>query len=315
MCTNTNTAIAKGRPILPGLMLKHIGFDARLCWTYSGNSCYDRDIPSLAVDNHMICAVQLNGSFIYLDPTAKYSYLFQINENIQGKGCLMENADGPIVAQIPEIPFDYNLKLIRNRAELSGNKLSIDGQIDLKGADKNIFQYYLNHLPTDNKEDLVNFFVTNKDNNFLINSIKTAPADSMAEEFSIVYNMDVSNEVIEMGDEILLGLDFYKEYQDATIDTLRKLNYTFNYRCLLQHEISFDIPHDYEVVSLPEPLLIDKPKYHFMGKYSVEGSLLIYRKKIALKENILLLKEFKDWNEAIGSLVEFYNEMIILKKT
>jgi len=304
----------KGMANLTKSMLRHLGLNAHLCWTYSGNTCYWRGIPSISVDNHMICAVNLNDSFIFLDPTVNYSTLFEINEGIQGKESLIENGDNYLIKEIPATPFSANLLMVNNEIGLMDDKLMVEGNISLKGAIKKMFQYFLNHLRSDNKEDLVNFFITKTDNNFLIKEISTTPADSMTDKFDINYNMEISNTVLDIGDEILLTLDFYNEYRNSNIDSTRKFNFAFDSRMLNQHEIIFHIPDNMTVVGVPDSLFIEHPKFEFAGGYAVEDSLLIYRKNISIKNSLLTTGEFDEWNHAIDKLVKFYNEMVILKK-
>ena len=304
----------KGMANLAKSMLKHAGFDARLCWIYTGNTCYSRSIPSIAVDNHMICAVYLNNSYIFLDPTVNYSPLFEINEGIQGKEGMVENGNRYIICQIPATSYGDNLLMIKNEIVLRDDKLIVDGHMSLKGATKKMFQYFLNHLPSDNQEDLVDFFVTKTDNNFLINDIVTTPADSLTNQFNISYNLEISNAVLDIGDEVLLTLDFYNEYRDEKIDTTRRFNFAFDNRKLNRHEISFNIPDNMIVESIPDSLYIEDPKFIITGSYSVEDSLLVYRKNIAIKNNILTVDEFDTWNSAVDRLIKFYNEMVVLKK-
>ena len=182
-------------------MLLHLGFDARLAWVYSGNNCFSRDLPSISADNHMICALKLNDGFIYLDPTSKYTGLFEMNEGIQGKECIIENGNGYIIGQIPGNDYTANLRHIHNMVEIEKDKLKIDGEINLYGTNKSLIQSFISDLPSDNKNELIEYFVTDGDNNFHINELSTTPIDSICERFNLRYEMEFSNGIINLGDE------------------------------------------------------------------------------------------------------------------
>ena len=59
----------KGKANLLKEMLKLAGYDARLTWIGTSDLPYDYTLPSLAVDNHMICTLILDGKRYFLDGT------------------------------------------------------------------------------------------------------------------------------------------------------------------------------------------------------------------------------------------------------
>jgi transglutaminase-like putative cysteine protease len=74
----------KGMANLTKELLKSQGFDARLCWLGTNHIAYDYSTPSLAVDNHMICALIYKGKII-LDATEDYLSMNDYAERIQGR--------------------------------------------------------------------------------------------------------------------------------------------------------------------------------------------------------------------------------------
>jgi len=64
----------KGMANLTKEMLLIAGLDARLTWLGTNDIPYDYSMPSLIVDNHMICAVKHDDKMIFLDATEKYKY-------------------------------------------------------------------------------------------------------------------------------------------------------------------------------------------------------------------------------------------------
>ncbi len=304
----------KGMANLTRAMLRHLGYDARLCWIYTGGGCNYETLPTIATHNHCICAVMLDDSLRFLDPTVDYTVLSGINEGIQGKEAMVEDGENYLLATVPATPDSVNLKRVTNRIALDGGKLRVEGKITLRGIEKKQFQYFSNHLNAELKDKLVDFFITHIDNNFRLTDVFTPSADTMTPQFDITYDMEVSNNVLDLGDEMLLSLDFYRELQEAKIDTLRPFRYDLNYRRVLQQEVSFVIPEGMAVKKLPDSLYIENPKYTFSAGYSAGDSVLVYRKSLALHESLLDPADIEDWNDAVDALKTFYNEMIVLKK-
>lgn len=303
----------KGMANLCKTLLRHIGFDARLCWVYSGVGCPTPTIPSISTHNHMICAVMLQDSILYLDPTRNYSSLTETNEGIQGKTCIIENDDTYLLKEIPATSATDNLMEIKNQVKLQGDKLMVKGSITLTGSLKNEFQYYLNHLPVEYKDKLVNYFVTGTDNNYLPDTLITSPPDSMCRQFDINYSMTVKNKVLDMGDELLLALNFYRFLQNKSIDPKRLLPYDIGSRRAFREELHVEIPEGMMLATLPRDVIISDTKYEFNLSYRATDTALQCRKELLVKDPVLQVSEIPAWNTAITRLNEFYNEMIILK--
>lgn len=302
----------KGMSNLARSMLRHLGIDARLGWVYTGKTCYPEETLSLASDNHMICVVKQDNELIYLDPTLRYVALREIPESIQGKRCVVENGKEWTVERIPATVSNSNLKSINYDMVIDGNRFKVDGNMLLKGDIRLMFQYFLNHIRSDKKEDLLRYFVKGGDNNFRIIEMKTPPADSAAENFEISYNLEVSNALIDLGDEVLLSMDFWKELKGQKIEEDRKYNYNLKGRNLTEHQVKLRLPDHLKVKKLPAPLNISMPGYNFTGSYIQEGNELVYRKKLEISNEVLTPEDFKLWNESIVTLTRFYNEMVVL---
>ncbi|HEY0611719.1 MAG TPA: transglutaminase domain-containing protein, partial [Chitinophaga sp.] len=91
----------KGMANLTSELLKALGFDARLCWIGTNHIAYDYTTPSMAVDNHMICAVNFGGKRYFLDATETYIGFDQYAERIQSRQVLIENGPAFILDRIP----------------------------------------------------------------------------------------------------------------------------------------------------------------------------------------------------------------------
>jgi transglutaminase-like putative cysteine protease len=115
----------KGMGNLLVVMLRAIGYDARLCWLGTNHVAYDYSTPALCVDNHMIAAWMRNGKPMYLDGTEKFIRFGETAERIQGRQILIENGDNYLLERVPVAHHDQN-------TSIEERILHVEGQ-DLKG--------------------------------------------------------------------------------------------------------------------------------------------------------------------------------------
>lgn len=90
---NNKYGDCKGMANLLRSMLKLVNIDARHTWIGTRDIPYDYSIPSLAVDNHMICTAFINERPYYLDATQKYIPIGKYAYRIQGRPTLIANGN------------------------------------------------------------------------------------------------------------------------------------------------------------------------------------------------------------------------------
>src|SRR5215218_2717799 len=113
----------KGKANLLKEMLKLAGFDARLTWIGTSDLPYDYTLPSLCVDNHMICTVILNGKKYFLDGTEEHIALNDYAQRIQGKQVLIEDGKDFILEKIPQFPAERNKETKTTKLTITEDKL------------------------------------------------------------------------------------------------------------------------------------------------------------------------------------------------
>jgi len=108
----------KGMANLLVNLLKTQGFDARHAWIGTRANNYNYTIPSLVVDNHMICGLKFNDQNYYLDATSKSASWNKTPSHLEGKQVLVSGNDTSSIETIEKSkPVD--------------NALNISGKIDL----------------------------------------------------------------------------------------------------------------------------------------------------------------------------------------
>ena len=135
----------KGKANLLKEMLKLAGYDARLTWIGTSDLPYDYSLPSLAVDNHMICTVILNGKRYFLDGTEDYIAFNDYAQRIQGKQVLIEDGDNFIIDKIPDFPAERNRVKTITKMNIEEGAIKGNTAMEYNGESKIMLQrvYYI----------------------------------------------------------------------------------------------------------------------------------------------------------------------------
>lgn len=302
----------KGMANLTKAMLTVAGFDARLTWIGTNKIPYTYAIPSLAVDNHMICSVFDNGKHYILDPTDKYNPIGINGESIQGKQALIENNDTYIISEVKEESIEKYLQESIWNYEVVENRLIGNGKTSMEGENKKMVFNFYNNLE---KEDLEKFLkaIVAGGNNPDDFSLKNYSAIDRDNQWNISYDMTLKNQLYLSNKEMYVDLDFVDDYKEVKLDKERKVPYKFSTKAFKKVRAELSIPVGYKLEHLPKAFRMENEHFFFDMNYTLINNKVVYTKEIKILKNILPVSEFNNWNKAIAGINEFYNDQIILK--
>lgn len=300
----------KGMANLLKTMLSIAGFDARISWLGTSHIPYTYDVPSLVVDNHMICSVLHNDSILFLDATVKYNPLKYIPSHIQGKEILIESGDDFMLKKIPTENSAENFLKVKTSMTIKENKLKTQGTISSEGDDKQFFLYAYNQLWVSTKERFAKGFVQGNspanDFSFEINEA------SKETPLSISFSNESEKFINEFESDLYIQMDIRNELVDHKIDPKRRTHFNLHKRIYLNAESTLEIPEGYTATFLPDDLSISTEIFNINLGYELVGQNILYKKKIEVNKTILPPSQFHAWNEALSKLDDFYQNPITL---
>lgn len=302
----------KGMANLMKNMLTIAGFDARLTWIGTNKIPYNHEIPSLGVDNHMICTVIKGEDYYILDGTEKYSPFGEYAERIQGKEILVENGNTYILKKVPNEPLSNYLQESVWKFKVEGTDLIGNGKTRASGEYKKVFLNIVNEIKEEDRTKFLRHLVAGSANpdDFKIEGDTKFDRD---EAFEITYAMNLKNQSYSYDNELYLDLDFKDDYKGTIIEKERDVPYSFNSKVYKKVEAELTIPDKYLLQHVPEPFSFSNDYFTFNARYKQEGNRVIYLKEIKVYKNILPVSEFANWNEAVEGINRFYNDQLILK--
>jgi Transglutaminase-like superfamily len=304
----------KGMANLLKQMLVLANFDARLTWIGTNDIPYDYSTPCLAVDNHMICTVILNGKKYFLDGTEDYIALDDYATRIQGRQVLIEDGKNHILDKVPSLKNDRN-RIIQN-IDFTLNKDVLNGNLkaDYSGETKTRILYTYNHIPNDKKVEALKGFIGSGNQNMAVKTVETSSTDDRKNAFKVKSTFDLSNVVTTSGSEMYFALDLDKDFGDYSMDSTRVYDWEFSYTSDDETITTMTIPTGYKLDYVPTAVLANTPFFKAELKYEQKDSQLIYTKKFSINDLILKKKDFPEWNKIMKSIRAFYKDQVVLVK-
>jgi len=305
----------KGMANLTKNLLTALGFDARLCWIGTDHIAYDYSTPSLAVDNHMICALNYKGKFYFLDATESYIGFGQYAQRIQGRQVLIENGDSYLLQRVPVSGYEQNE--VHNQYDLHIEGSALAGQVShlWKGENKENILFRANSVYKNKLQESLLQFLSHGNPNYVMTTVKQDGLDNRNADLSFQYKLVYNNAATIFDNDIYIDPDFRKEFGEADIDTTsRQLDYLFDCKGDWITETNLAIPAGYKVQDLPPALDIQRKGYSFSISCKLEGNTLKYRKAIVIKDVHLPRPGFGQWNADIAQLKKTYLQQVTLTR-
>lgn len=304
----------KGMANLLKEMLKLAGFDARLTWIGTSDLPYDYSLPSLCVDNHMICTVILNGKKYFLDGTENHIALNDYAQRIQGKQVLIEDGKNYIIEKIPEFPAQRNKEVKTTKMTIQEDRLAGTSTIEYNGESKIMVQSIFSSVRKDNKNDALSGWIKNGNDNVEVSNIKNPDFADRQKPLLLAFDFKANNQVTKAGNELYVVMDWDKDFASMEMPADRRNDYEFNQKYYYTVQTELAIPAGYKVDYLPAAFKKTTADYSFEGSYTNNGKAIIYKKTIIINKPILRKSEFAAWNSFISDINKFYNDQVVLTK-
>lgn len=303
----------KGMANLIKQMLKLAGFDARLCWIGTKHLAYDYKTPSLAVDNHMICALLYKGKKYFLDGTEKFNSFGEYAERIQNKEVMIEDGDKYLIEKIPTSTCEANREIFKASLTIENEHLVGNCNHNYIGESRAQFLNIYNSFETNKKKERLDGYLSQQDKNILVSDIKSTDFQNRDTKLNIDYKIDIANKVSSFDNEMYIDLEFMNEYKNFALKD-RKVDYEMDYKTVYDSQITLKIPEGYRVTRLPSNLTIKENNFDIAITFEKTDKEIIYKKIFIFKNGCIKASEMDKWNDFNKKLVENYNQQITISK-
>jgi len=297
-------------------MLEVAGLKGQLTWIGTRSIPYRyTEVPTPAVDNHMILSYQDGNETFYLDATGRYIALEMPTSFIQGKEALVGNGKGSFeIKKIPVVPAQMNLQDDEITITIDGKTVKGQGKATFTGYKKNrVYRF----LESENKEDQINEFyrvLLEKGNNkFIINNFEEENKFSYDDPFKVSYDFEIDGYCNSYDNELYINLNLDKSVADQKIKEDRVNDIEVDYKYQNKLKTILRIPKGKTVDYLPENVSIQEPFMKVSISYTIEGDSIIYEQDIIVDTLIIKKEDHKAFNTLIKKLEKAYKEVVVLK--
>ena len=304
----------KGMANLTKSMLKIAGFDARLVWIGTNSIPYDYSVPSLAINNHMICCVFLNNKRYYLDATEKYIGFNDYAERIQGRTAMIENGDSYYLDTIPVLQNTRNLNSLQFDLTMNNNAFKGTCKQTYHGESHEQILYFLNNMKKESQKEFKDYLISGGDKNIVPENITSSDINDKENPYTIQSDVTINNLISNFDNEYYLDLEFYKNFKNEKLKEDRKSDVFFDEKKLQKMVVKLTVPADMKIKQVPSPLDIKSNLFNFSIHYTISKNIITYERTISIENCSIPKSEIGAWNNAIKALSDKYNENIILTK-
>ena len=297
-------------------MLEIAGLQGNLTWIGTRKIPYTyEEVPTPAVDNHMILSYENKNNTYYLDATGRYIQIEYPSSFIQGKEALIANGNNFKVKKIPVVPAHLNKVVDTTYIQISNRDIIGTSNSTFSGYIKNNLFYNLENTRKEaDVKELYNKRFLKANNKFLIKSYKEENKFSYDKDFSVSYNFSIQDYVQNIGSEIFINPHFNKIVSSVKTKEDRKYDIEFEYKRQFSHTNIIEIPDGYEVSYIPTSVSFTNDLISVNLSYSTD------KNKIVCKQNVVFnfIKLNKEQQQKVNTFVEktekASKELIILKK-
>lgn len=274
---------------------------------------YD-DLPTPAVDNHMIALFKNNDEYIFLDGTDKQTRYGIPTAFIQGKEAMFgENGTYKII-KVPIVPAEKNEIKETVNITIAKNKLIGSGKVSRTGYDRSHTLMQIGDATNKARFERIKSLVIKGNNKFNLEEYTEENVNDRDKAYIINYKFDLDNYIVKVDNEVYINLFLDKYLDKAVIDQNRTFPYEFEYLTKFNTQYILEIPKNYKIKYLPKNFELDNDYIKANFTYILKNNLLYLNIELSQKKLLLINSDFAAWNETIKKLKTNYNENLILSE-
>ena len=304
----------KDQAILLAAMLKCAGLKGYpLLIPIRGTYPMSEDFPSV-IFNHAICAVEIEGKLIFMDPTAETTAFEYIPLSDQDRLVLVFADDSWRIAKtntIEDNDLAYKMDIVINQDESA----AITRGVSTQGFYSSSYRWYLKHThPAIIKEEIQQKMMKISSLSKLIdyqisdvNDFDTVPALTYRFETEEFLNPARDLRIVPVLDQIDLDHALISKED-------RKYPIDFDGMYTIRANINIALPKNLEVKYLPRSTTLDNPWFVLEVSYREDSNSVIFNQAFRVKKRFVEREDYKDFKEHLKKALYLLREEVILEK-
>lgn len=297
-------------------MLNSAGVPAYFTWIGTRDLPYKfSDLALPMVTDHMICAIKLNGDYIFLDATDPACVFGMPSSGIQDKEAMIGiNENEYKIVTVPMVDKSKNMLTDTTWMEITPDGIKGTIHKKLQGYFAiNVYDELMYSNGKDLKEYLKGEFARGS-NKFRLDTFKVDKKQT-TDEISLSANFTLPDYSKKLDNDYYLNLNLFKLYTDSKItDADRKAPVERSFRSVKRYVTILKIPDNYKLTYLPPNKTYHNKIWGFDINYEQKNNQVILTQEFDNDSMMLTSDEFKAWNSVLDNLFPLYKETLSLSK-
>ena len=272
---------------------------------------YD-ELPTPAVDNHMVALYKKGEEYIFLDATDKETLYGIPTAFIQGKEALYGEGDSYKIIPVPIVPAERNEILEQVKLKIEMDKLVGLGKIEFNGYNRSRILLRIGDATNKTRFEMIKSLVLKGNNKFNLKDYTEENIKDRDKPYQINYNFDLGNYIVKVDKEMYVNLFLDKPLEKVIIEKDRSAKFEFEHLNYINTQYELDIPQNYMVKYLPKNFSLDNDYIKADIVYEVKNDTIFLNLSLKQKKLMLDKPDFELWNKMIKDLKNNYAYTLIL---
>ncbi|WP_247672720.1 DUF3857 domain-containing protein [Aquimarina sp. MMG016] len=297
-------------------MLEIAGLSGNLTWIGTRSIPYKyNEVPTPAVDNHMILAYMDGDKVYYLDATGRYIPIDLPTPFIQGKEALISLGEKDFtIKEVPVIDSKRNAIIDSTFIKINEQTITGSGNFQLSGYSKiDFFNTFEREKKEENLKEVYTRELRKGNNKFLIEDFKEINKYDYDKDFIVEYTFNIQDYINKLENETYINLNLNRELTQFKLKEDRKTAREYRYKSYVKNVTVLEIPEKKTVDFIPENFSVSNDFFECSINYIQKGNTIIY--ELVMDQDFILLdlKQQKEFNALIKKVEKNFKEVIVLK--
>ncbi|GAB4091653.1 transglutaminase domain-containing protein [Flaviaesturariibacter terrae] len=297
-------------------MLRIAGLKAYYTWIGTRHLPYRySEVPLPIVDNHMICTVQIDDKYIFLDGTDSDCIFGFPSSHIQDKQALVSISENEYkLLTVETVPPEKNRCVDSTFLELGPEGLTGKLRVHLTGYLSDNMYGLLNYKNEKEREEYFRSRFNRGNNKIRFSNWKMTVSEDRNDSW-VTADFVLPDYARKVGDEWIVNLNLMRPYEHEEID-FPKRNSPISYNFLASNEYStvLKVPAGYKVSYLPEGEQFRNDVWGFELKYGQTKESLSLTQRFENHFMMLQPDQFERWNKVLEHLFPHFKQTVVLSK-
>jgi hypothetical protein len=298
------------------VMLNHAGVPAYYTWIGTRALPYDyTEIHLPIVDNHMITAVRLDTSYIFLDGTDAHCVFGAPSGHIQGKQAMIGMNDKEYkIIRVPEYAREKSRLTDTTILDLTDKGILGTVKVNMTGYFAMDMHGVMSYTNEKDREKYMKGYFNRGSNKFKLNKFEISDTGN-PDWFGLSGQFELQDYGKKIADEWYLNMNLFKFYEHKEIDfPKRNTPIEHEYKNSATYVTILNIPEGYKVAYLPDSKSYKNEVWGFDISYRQEKNQVIMTQTFSNEHLLLEPNKFQAWNKVLENLYPLYRETISLAK-